>query len=218
MTISVTLTDTPISVAVSADAGAVSVLSPAPASVQVGLGGTIDPSLLPATVWQYTPYGNSVLDTNLTVSGDLTVEGSLSIGSPLAGGSVLIDCGTTELFNDDTTVTEAFQTVEQRLVQNQQLNALGNTGSSKTLSFAGGGVKSATLSANCTFTMPTPNGSTPSMTLILKQGGTGYTASFTSVKWPGNTAPTITATNGKTDIIRFVTDGNYWYGSIQQNY
>ena len=33
----------------------------------------------------------------------------------LSGGQVLIDCGTTDLWNDDTTVTEAFQTVEQRL-------------------------------------------------------------------------------------------------------
>jgi hypothetical protein len=38
------------------------------------------------------------------------------------------------------------------------------------------------------------------------------------VKFAGGTAPTITATAGKMDILTFVSDGTNWYGSISQNY
>jgi hypothetical protein len=56
--------------------------------------------------------------------------------------------------------------------------------------------------------------------LILVQDSTGgRTAVFTSVKWPSNTAPTLTttATTGR-DIITFLSDGTNWYGSPVQNF
>ena len=93
--------------------------------------------------------------------------------------------------------------------------AIGNTGSSKTLSLASGTVQTATLSATCTFTMPTATAG-KSFKLFLTQGS-GYTATFTSVKWPNNAAPVISA-SGKIDIISFVSDGTNWYGSAVQNY
>ena len=57
-----------------------------------------------------------------------------------------------------------------------------------------------------------------SFILILTQDGTGgRTATFTSVKWPGGVAPTITttATTGR-DILTFVSDGTNWYGTYAQ--
>jgi hypothetical protein len=59
-----------------------------------------------------------------------------------------------------------------------------------------------------------------SFMLLLKQAaatGNG-TATFTSVKWNGTGAPTITATAGKMDILSFVSDGTNWYGSFTQGY
>ena len=56
--------------------------------------------------------------------------------------------------------------------------------------------------------------------LLLKQAaatGNG-TATFTSVKWNGVGAPTITATAGKMDILSFISDGTNWYGSITQGF
>ena len=36
----------------------------------------------------------------------------------------------------------------------------------------------------------------------------------TGYKWPGNTAPSMTATGGAVDIFTFVSDGTYMYGSF----
>ena len=56
-----------------------------------------------------------------------------------------------------------------------------------------------------------------SFTMFLTANGTGYTQAWgASVKWPGGTAPTLTTTNTKTDIITFVTNngGTTWYGFV----
>jgi hypothetical protein len=56
-----------------------------------------------------------------------------------------------------------------------------------------------------------------SFALILTQAATGMTtATFTGVKWPGGTAPTITATASAVDIISFVANGSVWYGNAAQ--
>jgi hypothetical protein len=59
-----------------------------------------------------------------------------------------------------------------------------------------------------------------SFVLFLKQAATtgAGTATFTGVKWSGGTAPTITATAGKMDILSFFADGTNWYGSFTQNF
>ena len=36
----------------------------------------------------------------------------------------------------------------------------------------------------------------------------------TGYKWPGNTAPTMTATASAVDIFTFTSDGTYMYGSF----
>jgi hypothetical protein len=99
--------------------------------------------------------------------------------------------------------------------------AIGTVTSASTLSLTNGTVQTATLTAStaCTFTMPTATAG-KSFVLLLKQAastGNG-TATFTSVKWSGGTAPTITATAGKMDILSFFADGTNWYGSATQNF
>jgi hypothetical protein len=85
----------------------------------------------------------------------------------------------------------------------------GNTSTAQTLALTNGNVQTWTMTGNCTFTMP--SGSTlqagSSLTLILTQDGTGSrTGAFTSVKWAGGTAVTLTttATTG-IDILTFTT-------------
>jgi hypothetical protein len=98
----------------------------------------------------------------------------------------------------------------------EQTQTVGNSGTSTTLALTTGSVQTVTLSGNCTFTMPTATAGA-SITLILTQGGT-FTATFTSVLWAGGTAPTITATANKRDILVFVSDGTNWYGTASQNH
>jgi hypothetical protein len=96
--------------------------------------------------------------------------------------------------------------------------AIGNTGTSQTIALTSGTVQTATLTGNCTFTMPTATAG-KSFILLLKQDGTGSrTATFTDVKFNAAGAPTITATANKMDILTFVADGTNWYGSISQGY
>ena len=166
------------------------------------------------------PIGN---DGNVT--GELQLFGDNSTNGSINGGVAYLS---SVVFANLTSQNTAFTgsaggltsgtlSIDRLPVIQDKSSSLGNTGSSLTLSLASASVQRATLSANCTFTMPTATAGA-SLTLILTQGGTGFTASFTSVKWPAGSAPTVTATSGKIDVLRFVSDGTYWYGSIHQNY
>jgi hypothetical protein len=96
--------------------------------------------------------------------------------------------------------------------------AIGNTGTSQTIALTNGTVQTATLTGNCTFTMPTATAG-KSFILLLRQDGTGSrTATFTGVKWNVAGAPTITTTASKMDILTFVADGTNWYGNASQGY
>jgi hypothetical protein len=94
--------------------------------------------------------------------------------------------------------------------------AIGSSGTTQTLSLTNGTFQTVTLTGNCTFTMPTATAG-QSFILIVSQDATGgRTATFTSVKWPGGTAPTITVTASAVDIISFLANGSVWYGNAAQ--
>lgn len=95
--------------------------------------------------------------------------------------------------------------------------AIGNSSTAQTLSLTNGTVQTCTLTGNCTFTMPTATAG-KSFILILSTGAGSFTGTFTSVKWPSNTAPTITTTASRWDILTFVADGTNWYGNYAQAY
>jgi len=94
-----------------------------------------------------------------------------------------------------------------------------NTSTGLTISLANGTVQILTLTATTTLTMPTAVAG-KSFVIYLKQDGTGSrTVTWTTVKWPGGTAPTITSTASKMDIYSFFSDGTNWYGvTVGQNY
>ena len=99
--------------------------------------------------------------------------------------------------------------------------AIGTVTSSNTLALTNGTVQTATLTAStaCTFTMPTATAGKSFILLLKQAASTGNgTATFTGVKYSGGTAPTITATAGKMDILTFTADGTNWYGNFSQNY
>jgi len=116
------------------------------------------------------------------------------------------------------------QTLTNKTLTNPTVNnytegvvSIGNSSTSQTLSLTSGTVQTVTMTGNCTFTMPTATAG-KSFILIAVQDGTGSrTATFTSVKWAGGTAPTLTttATTGR-DILTFVADGTNWYGTYAQ--
>lgn len=87
-----------------------------------------------------------------------------------------------------------------------------------TLDLEAGNVKPVTLSANTTFTFSNPaaSGKASSLTLILIQDATGSRIVTwpASVKWAGGTAPTLTTTANRADLLTFITydGGTNWFG------
>jgi hypothetical protein len=94
-----------------------------------------------------------------------------------------------------------------------------NTSTAYTIDLAAGSFQVLTLTGNATITMPTATAG-KSFILLLKQDGTGSrTVTWSTVKWAGGTAPTITSTASKQDIFSFFADGTNWYGAtVGQNY
>ena len=94
------------------------------------------------------------------------------------------------------------------------------SGATDTIDLTDGNVHNVTLTANCTFTFSNPpaSGTSGTFTLFLNQDGTGSrTATWPgSVKWAGGTAPTLTTTASRTDILVFTTidAGTIWYGAV----
>lgn len=94
-----------------------------------------------------------------------------------------------------------------------------NSSTAITLALTNGTVQIITLTGNSTITMPTAV-SGKSFIMFLKQDATGSrTVTWSTVKWAGGTAPTITATASRQDIYSFFSDGTNWYGvTVAQNY
>lgn len=93
-----------------------------------------------------------------------------------------------------------------------------NTSTAITLSLANGSVQNLTLTGICTITMPTAAAGR-SFIMYLRTGAGGYTVTWSTVKWAGGTAPTLTSTASRMDIFSFFSDGTNWYGVVAgQNY
>ena len=134
-----------------------------------------------------------------------------SVGLNVGAGKTLSVAGTATLTGTTSVTNPTITNYTESVV------SIGNPGTTQTLSLTSGTVQTVTMTGNCTFTMPTATAG-KSFILIAVQDGTGSrTATFTSVKWAGGTAPTLTttATTGR-DIFAFVSDGTNWYGTIAQ--
>ena len=84
------------------------------------------------------------------------------------------------------------------------------TGATPSLSLSAGGSFSLTLSGNTTLSFAdAPATGSSGFTLKVTQdaGGSGFSVTWpASVKWPGGTAPALTATANKADVFVFTTD------------
>ncbi len=121
----------------------------------------------------------------------------------------------------DATITlpSATGTLATTADLNPAVNAAGNSGASKTLTFTGYTPQALTLTASCTLTIAgTANGGT--YLIKLTQGGAGsYTVTWPeAVKWPGGVAPTLTTDVGAIDVITLFSDGTNLYGNVALDY
>ena len=150
--------------------------------------------------------------TDSTANYVLKTNGSGTLGFAAAAAGDVTLTGTQTLTN---------KTVEAGTFTNgytEEVNTA-NTSTAYTISLADGSFQVLTLTGNATITMPTATAGR-SFILLLKQDGTGSrTVTWSTVKWPGGTAPTVTSTASKQDIYSFFADGTNWYGTtVGQNY
>ena len=144
------------------------------------------------------------------VTGTLPIANGGTGATSFASASIATYTGTETLTNKTLTNPTVTNYVESVV-------AIGNSGTSQTLSLTNGTVQTVTMTGNCTFTMPTATAG-KSFILIATQDGTGSrTAVFTSVKFANGVAPTLTttATTG-VDILTFVANGTSWFGTYAQ--
>lgn len=145
---------------------------------------------------------NQITTSTQTVTvDDLTVNGltSSSIGSTVQG----YDADTTK--NDVANTFTALQTLNAGLAVDGPYKQAVEAVSSTSIDLSTGNYFTKTISGNTTFTFTNPpsSGTVGSFTLELTHSS-GTVTWPSSVKFPADTAPTLTA--GKTHLFVFVTD------------
>ena len=171
------------------------------------------------------PANNGGTGVANNVASTLTITGSFASTFVVGGAySYTLPSATDTLVNLGSTQTLTAKTLTTPVLTNPTVTnyletapAIVNSSTSQTISLASGTVLSYTLTGNCTFTMPTATSGTSFIVKLIQDGTGSRTATFTGVKYPGGTAPTITttATTG-TDILSFVCINSIWYGTYAQ--
>jgi hypothetical protein len=166
---------------------------------------------------------NSSTASAVPLSADLT-QGELAVNvtdkklyTKNSGGTVVQIGGDVTLTGSETLTNK---TLTNPTVTNYvETPYSANSSTAITLALTNGTVQIITLTGNATITMPTAT-SGKSFIMFLKQDGTGSrTVTWSTVKWAGGTAPTITSTASRMDILSFFADGTNWYGvSVGANY
>ena len=182
-----------------ATAGTVTTLT---ASTLLGsvTGGTYSGNVIATagTVTSLTSSTATITNLTTTLAGDLTIStGTATISTRVAVVNTAQEY--TRCHNFDATTLTSGTSIAWNLAENQV----------------------ARLALATNGTMGDPSNKTDGATYILsvtQSTGTNTLAWNASFKWPGGTAPTLTAGSGKTDIFTFVSNGTSLFGVASQNY
>lgn len=160
-----------------------------------------------------------------TINAD-TVIGGAVVTADASGQLALQGAGVTQVTVTSTGVSFASavplpsgSTLTNPTVTNYtETRFTANSSTAITLNLANGTMQDITLTGSPTITMPTATAG-KSFILLLRTGTGSYTVTWSTVKWPGGTAPTVTTTASRMDIYSFFSDGTNWYGTtVGQNY
>lgn len=157
-----------------------------------------------------------------TPSVTLNTLGAVGVGSsPSYGtsGQVLISGGSTAAPTWGVVAVPSGASLTNPTITNYtETTYTANSSTAITLSLANGTIQDITLTGICTVTMPAAAVG-KSFLMYVRTGAGGYTITWSTVKWSGGTAPTLTSTASRLDIFSFFSDGTNWYGvTAGQNY
>jgi len=195
---------------------------------QGGTGQTTANAALNALLPSQTSNSGKVLSTNGTNSawisagvGDL-VNGGNATGATVSAGTNDANPFTLKYNNTALiTLSSTGVTITGNMLANGQYNSANyalTDGATIALSWNNGNVQSVTLGGNRTFTFANPVAGGRYL-IVLKQDATGSrTVTWPTVKWRGGTAPTLTTTANKYDLITLIYDGTNYYGDASLNY
>lgn len=95
----------------------------------------------------------------------------------------------------------------------------GNSSTADTIDWGTSNKQKSTLTGNCTFTFTAPPGPANLILKLVQDGNGSRTVTWpSSVKWSGGTAPTLTTTASRADIISLYYDGTVYYGTYSLNH
>jgi len=184
-------------------------------AIVVGGGAGVAPSTTTTGTGVVTAVGNAVN----TTGGLVTQSGTLAANNVLLGGGASTAIASSSLLATSAAVTSG--TYIKALGYADTVTALGNTGTAINIDITSGGVFTATLTGNCTFTLRFPVSlGASSFTLILTNDGTaGRTVAYAggTFLFPSGAASlSRTTTANAVDIWFFFTPdgGTTYYGSI----
>lgn len=125
----------------------------------------------------------------------------------------------TDVASTNTSQTLTNKTLTNPTVTNYvETRFTANSSTAITLDLTNGTMQDITMTGTATITMPTATAG-KSFVLLLRSGAGSYTVTWSTVKWPSGTAPTVTTTASRMDIYSFYSDGTNWYGTtVGQNY
>lgn len=147
----------------------------------------------------------------VTINAD-TVTGGAVVTADASGQLTLQTAGTNALS------LVAGAVVNPTVTNYTETRFTANSSTAITLNLANGTMQDITLTGSPTITMPTAAAG-KSFLLLLRTGTGGFTVTWSTVKWSGGTAPTLTSTASRMDIFSFFSDGTNWYGvTVGQNY
>jgi hypothetical protein len=161
----------------------------------------------------------------VTINAD-TVTGAAVVTADASGVLALQGAGVTQLTVSNTGVSFANAVplpsgsvlTNPTVTNYTETRFTANSSTAITLSLANGTMQDITLTGSPTITMPAAVAG-KSFLLLLRTGTGGFTVTWSTVRWSGGTAPTLTSTASRMDIFSFFSDGTNWYGvTVGQNY
>lgn len=148
-------------------------------------------------------YNGSITNANISASAAIALTKLASTPATLTGSEVLTNKTLTNPILTKPTINGSVQAYTSD-----------SDGSTVTFDMTSSNVHNVTLGGNRTLAVS--NVSTgQAFIIILKQGSGGQTVTWwSSIKWAGAAAPTLTTTASRWDIFAFIYDGTNYYGSI----